>query len=160
MKDYYQILGINRGSDMKAIRRAFLKLAKQKHPDKSGSNTEAEFIEIYEAYSYLSQGLENSQAQTKSASENSELKNIRKLAKDYAADYKAFKKKVLINLLLFSFLDRETIAALACVLFGFATILKGLYNMNAALLLIGLFLIGLSMILGKYVMREIVELSR
>lgn len=51
-KDYYQILGLNKGASKDEIKTAFRKLAHQYHPDKGGGN-EAKFKEISEAYSVL-----------------------------------------------------------------------------------------------------------
>ncbi|WP_028264209.1 molecular chaperone DnaJ [Atopobium fossor] len=54
-KDYYDILGVNRDADAKTIKRAFLKLARQLHPDVSNEpNAEEKFKEVNEAYSVLS----------------------------------------------------------------------------------------------------------
>jgi molecular chaperone DnaJ len=54
-RDYYEILGIPRGSDPEAIRNAFRKLAKQYHPDvNSNPDAEERFKEINEAYGVLS----------------------------------------------------------------------------------------------------------
>ena len=54
-RDYYEVLGVERGADDAAIKRAFRKLAQQWHPD---VNTDAEaqerFKEINEAYQVLS----------------------------------------------------------------------------------------------------------
>lgn len=52
-KDYYKILGIERGANEDEIKKAYRKLAHQYHPDKSGGN-EAKFKEINEAYQVLS----------------------------------------------------------------------------------------------------------
>jgi len=55
MKNYYQILGINRKSSKSEIKSAFRKLAKKYHPDINKSNeSTAKFIDIYEAYEILS----------------------------------------------------------------------------------------------------------
>lgn len=53
MKDYYKILGINRGSSKDDIKKAFRKLAHKYHPDKKGGD-EVKFKEVNEAYSILS----------------------------------------------------------------------------------------------------------
>lgn len=55
-KDYYQILGLEKGADDATIKKAFRKLAIQYHPDKNQGNPEAEakFKEINEAYQVLS----------------------------------------------------------------------------------------------------------
>ena len=55
-KDYYKILGVNRDADDDAIKTAFRKLAKLRHPDvdRDNPNAGAQFREIYEAYDVLS----------------------------------------------------------------------------------------------------------
>ncbi len=55
-RDYYEVLGINKGADEKEIKSAFRKLAKQYHPDLNPDNQEAEakFKEVNEAYEILS----------------------------------------------------------------------------------------------------------
>jgi molecular chaperone DnaJ len=52
MKDYYQILGVQKGATSDEIKRAFYKLAHQHHPDKGGDA--AKFKEVNEAYQVLS----------------------------------------------------------------------------------------------------------
>ncbi len=54
-KDYYKILGVERGADGKTIKRAYRRLAVQFHPDKNPGNKSAEerFKEINEAYDVL-----------------------------------------------------------------------------------------------------------
>ena len=55
-KDYYKILGVDRGADEDTIKKAYRKLAKKYHPDTNAGNKEAEekFKEITEAYDILS----------------------------------------------------------------------------------------------------------
>src|SRR5262245_60068876 len=55
-KDYYKILGVERGADEKEIKKDFRKLAQQYHPDKNPGDkaAEAKFKEINEAYTVLS----------------------------------------------------------------------------------------------------------
>ena len=50
-QDYYSVLGVNRNSDQATIKKAYRKLAKEKHPDSGGN--EEEFKEINEAYETL-----------------------------------------------------------------------------------------------------------
>lgn len=59
-KNYYDILGINKGASDDEIKKAYRKLAHQHHPDKSGGN-EAKFKEINEAYQVLSDKTKRSQ---------------------------------------------------------------------------------------------------
>ncbi len=58
MRDYYEILGVPRGSDDAALKAAFRKLAMEHHPDRNGGSEESagRFKEINEAYSILSDG--------------------------------------------------------------------------------------------------------
>ena len=53
MKDYYQILGVDKKASKEDIKKAFRKLAHQYHPDKKGGD-EAKFKEASEAYAVLS----------------------------------------------------------------------------------------------------------
>ncbi len=52
-KDYYKILGVERGANEEDIKKAYRKLAHKYHPDKSGGD-EKRFKEINEAYQVLS----------------------------------------------------------------------------------------------------------
>ncbi|MET0294921.1 MAG: molecular chaperone DnaJ [Phenylobacterium sp.] len=56
MRDYYEILGVERGCDGAALKSSFRKLAMEFHPDRNGGCEEkaAQFKEINEAYSILS----------------------------------------------------------------------------------------------------------
>ena len=55
-RDYYEILGVDRGADDGTIKSAYRKLALKYHPDRNPNDTEAEekFKEAAEAYSVLS----------------------------------------------------------------------------------------------------------
>jgi DnaJ-class molecular chaperone len=54
-RDYYQVLGVSRDADEKAIKTAFRRLARKYHPDVNPGDKEAErkFKEISEAYEVL-----------------------------------------------------------------------------------------------------------
>src|SRR5688572_26774044 len=55
MRDYYEILGVQRNADAEIIKKAYRKLALQYHPDKNPGSKEAEdkFKEATEAYEVL-----------------------------------------------------------------------------------------------------------
>ena len=55
-RDYYEVLGVEKGADAKAIKSAYRKLAMKYHPDQNPDDAEAEakFKEVGEAYSVLS----------------------------------------------------------------------------------------------------------
>ncbi len=55
-RDYFEVLGVERGADADSIKKAFRKLARQYHPDVNPGDASAEgkFKEISEAYEVLS----------------------------------------------------------------------------------------------------------
>ena len=54
-RDYYEVLGVPKGSGTDDIRKAYRKLARQYHPDVNKSHdAEAKFKELNEAYEVLS----------------------------------------------------------------------------------------------------------
>ena len=55
-RDYYEVLGIHKGADDDAIKKAYRKLAKKYHPDMNSNHPDAEekFKEVTEAYNVLS----------------------------------------------------------------------------------------------------------
>ena len=55
-RDYYEVLGVDRGADDATLKKAYRKLAKKYHPDVNPGDAEAEkkFKEATEAYSVLS----------------------------------------------------------------------------------------------------------
>lgn len=59
-KNYYEILGVEKGASDDEIKKAYRKLAHQHHPDKQGGD-EAKFKEINEAYQVLSDKEKRSQ---------------------------------------------------------------------------------------------------
>lgn len=63
MKDYYEILGIQKNASKDEVKKAFRKLASKYHPDKKGGD-EAKFKEISEAYATLSDDKKRSEYDT------------------------------------------------------------------------------------------------
>tara|TARA_B100000809_G_C15047274_1_gene497702 strand:+ start:186 stop:1310 length:1125 start_codon:yes stop_codon:yes gene_type:complete len=63
MRDFYDILGVNKNASNDEIKRAYRKIAMKNHPDKNPGNTEAEqvFKEAAEAYSLLSDSQKRAQ---------------------------------------------------------------------------------------------------
>ncbi len=55
-RDYYEVLGVDKGADEETLKKAYRKLAKKYHPDANpGDKTaEAKFKEASEAYAILS----------------------------------------------------------------------------------------------------------
>jgi molecular chaperone DnaJ len=54
VRNYYVILGVDRNETPGRIRQAYLKLAKERHPDRAGQRGTREFQDIQEAYETLS----------------------------------------------------------------------------------------------------------
>ena len=57
-RDYYEVLGVEKGADESSIKKAYRKIAMKYHPDRNPGNKEAEdkFKEAAEAYEVLSDG--------------------------------------------------------------------------------------------------------
>ena len=56
-KDYYEVLGVDKGAETKQIKKAYKRLAMKHHPDRNADNKEAaetKFKEIQKAYAILS----------------------------------------------------------------------------------------------------------
>ena len=55
-KDYYAILGLDRGADTKQIKKAYRKLARKHHPDvtSDSESSKQKFFDINEAHEVLS----------------------------------------------------------------------------------------------------------
>ncbi len=53
MRDYYDVLGVSPGAGAEEIRRAYRQLARRYHPDISGDDRAAAFLEVSRAYDVL-----------------------------------------------------------------------------------------------------------
>jgi len=53
-KSHYTILGVTRSTSPEGIRAAFLRLAKERHPDRAGDSSTPAFRELQQAYDVLS----------------------------------------------------------------------------------------------------------
>ena len=55
-RDYYEVLGVDRGADAETLKKAYRKLALENHPDRNPDDPAAEerFKEASEAYAILS----------------------------------------------------------------------------------------------------------
>ena len=62
-RDYYEVLGLSKGADEAAIKKAYRSLAKKYHPDMNPGDQEAEmkFKEVNEAYAVLSDSQKRAQ---------------------------------------------------------------------------------------------------
>ena len=54
MRDYYDVLGVSPGAGADEIKRAYRQLARRYHPDISGDDRAAVFLEVSRAYDVLS----------------------------------------------------------------------------------------------------------
>ena len=68
-RDYYEVLGVQRGASEGDIKRAFRRLARELHPDANQDDPEAEdkFKELAEAYEVLSDAERRSTTSRRSA---------------------------------------------------------------------------------------------
>lgn len=53
MRDYYEVLGVSPGAGAEEIKRAYRQLARRYHPDISGDDRGAAFLEVARAYDVL-----------------------------------------------------------------------------------------------------------
>ena len=75
VKDYYIVLGVTRGADLKKIKDAYRTVVKQYHPDLSGNLSSTDhFLEVKEAYETLSDEEKRKRYDVELAGEGSELR--------------------------------------------------------------------------------------
>lgn len=87
MKDYYKILGVEESASTDDIKKAFRKLAREYHPDKTGGdkNKEKIFMEINEAYEIL--GNEESRKNYHNKGKNNKNNPTKSNEKNYAKGF-------------------------------------------------------------------------
>ena len=87
MKDYYKILGVEESASTDDIKKAFRKLAREYHPDKTGGdkNKEKIFMEINEAYEIL--GNEESRKNYHNKGKNNKNNPTQSNEKNYAKGF-------------------------------------------------------------------------
>jgi DnaJ-class molecular chaperone len=75
VKDYYIVLGVSRGSDLKKIKDAYRTIVKRYHPDLSqNTETTENFLEVKKAYETLGDEEKRKQYDEELAGEGSELR--------------------------------------------------------------------------------------
>jgi hypothetical protein len=166
MKDYYKILCVNVDSTTEDIKKAFRQKALKIHPDKSGSDTSDEFIELFEAYNILvdqkrktrydliydwinQEG--NNESRQKETEFEKDVLMIHSQGMAYARDFKQFDRDVLKKILwdlLFVF-DRLVFACTAATFVGIATIIKGLSNLDIEYSFVGIVISCIGLFIGK-----------
>jgi hypothetical protein len=163
VKDYYKIIGVDRNASTIEIKRTFREKALLIHPDKSKSATGEEFIELFEAYSILTDIKKKEKYNSlydffnspNEAAVEEELKidllAITAKGQEYAANYNRFDREIMW-IILFELGGKFAIATVACLFYGIWTILKGLYNFEFDYMLVGLILslVGLAMLRISY----------
>lgn len=84
MKNYYQILGLDQGASINEIKRAYRTLAKTYHPDLNKDTTSEEvFIEITEAYEFLSDDIRRSDYNARQKISSEELRRREQIYQDW-----------------------------------------------------------------------------
>jgi hypothetical protein len=160
MKDYYSILGVDRDASEITIKKTFREKALLIHPDKSKTDTEEKFIELYEAYSILADRKKrdkydnlynffNPESLVNEDKLDIDLIAISEKGKIYAENYNKFDREIMVMILLEVFLGSKfAFATLACVFFGVWTILKGIINFQLDYVMIGFLLTIFGLSLG------------
>lgn len=163
MKDYYKILGVNKKSSGTEIKKVFRRKALLIHPDKSGTNSKEDFIELDEAYALLVDKKKrarydklydlffNSATEPQDTELKKDLIQISQKGSVYANNFRKFDKEVLQLILVELFFGVEdlVVPALSCLVFGLWTLLSGLLKLHVPYLVIGSGLIMVGLLLAK-----------
>lgn len=174
MKDYYKILGVDKSSSWTEIKKTFRRKALLIHPDKSRTNTDKEFIELFEAYEILSDKKKRDRydelyrlffteiTEVEDAGLQTEIKRILEKGQVYAEDFKKFNREILVLIVLELFFDPSYVlfAACASIFFGIWTILKGLTILEWNYSLIGVVLTIIGLVLARLKIVEIKKTAR
>jgi DnaJ-class molecular chaperone len=167
MKDYYKILGVNKNASASDIKRAFRKKALFIHPDRSGHDTEEEFISLFEAYEILvdqkrraKYDLMHDVIGTTTERDDKELMkdilSIHEKGLDYANNFKKFNREVSLYILLGFVFSKFMLAAFALIIIGICTTGKGIINLELDYSLIGVVMTMIGIWLAKIRVDEII----
>ncbi|MFN8334716.1 MAG: J domain-containing protein [Cyclobacteriaceae bacterium] len=169
MKDYYKILGVDRTASTDVVKKHFRIKALLTHPDKTNRETRTDFIEIYEAYTVLS----NSKTRERYDSEydrfSSSLegrgefkidpKRIDLDGNKYADDFRLFRRKILWKILIELFFSADDLLFASCVttFFGLWTIGKGIFAQDFAYSIVGLVVTLTGLFFGRLKINRIAK---
>ena len=169
MKDYYNILGVNKNASSFEIKKKFRKRALLVHPDKSNQYSKEVFIELYEAFEILKDEKKRKKYDKVYFSNmistevfNFDLKLIINKAEEYSNNFKKFNKEVIFDIVfeLFFSVDYLLFASLLTLVFGIWTLIKGFINIDFEYGLIGLFMILCGLILSRIKINKIIKDAR
>ncbi|ADR23420.1 hypothetical protein MATR_27300 [Marivirga tractuosa] len=161
MKDYYKILKISKNASEIDVKRAFRKKALLTHPDKTNWDSKQQFLDIYEAYSVLSDYKKKAkydkfyqkagrEVERKMAEPELDLVSISENGKVYAENYQKFNRELILIIIMEILLgaDRLLYAALICIILGLWTVVSGIIDFRFTYSLVGLGLASLGLYLA------------
>ncbi|WKV11835.1 DnaJ domain-containing protein [Marivirga harenae] len=151
MKDYYKILQLNKNASEIDVKKSFRKKALLTHPDKTKRDSKQQFLDIYEAYSVLSDQKKRAkydqfykqrrkEVDRNMAEPELDLVSISEHGKAYAANFQKFNREFLFIIILEILLgsDRLLYAAFICIILGLWTVISGIIDFRFTYSLVGL----------------------